>query len=192
MTWSFTDEVSTGRVSCRNSAPDPCLRPECLGLRLASSVIVAGRGPGRGHPACAAGGTACRGEVDLQRTKDRKEPAYPRAPRLRGGALRRHKDRQSFEAASTPRWKDQGLVFPNTYGGPLDPRNALTRFRKTLAAAGLPEQRFHDLLHYAATFMVAKGVPLRVVMDILGIRRWRPPPTSTPTSCRPRTGTWRT
>ena len=83
-------------------------------------------------------------------------------------ALRRHKDRQSFEAASTPRWKDQGLVFPNTYGGPLDPRNALTRFRKTLAAAGLPEQRFHDLLHYAATFMVAKGVPLRVVMDILG------------------------
>jgi integrase len=37
-----------------------------------------------------------------------------------------------------------------------------------LTAAGLPEQRFHDLRHYAASFLLAQGVPMRVVMDILG------------------------
>jgi integrase len=31
----------------------------------------------------------------------------------------------------------------------------------------LPEQRFHDLRHYAASFLLAQGVPMRVVMDIL-------------------------
>ena len=35
-------------------------------------------------------------------------------------------------------------------------------------AADLPVQRFHDLRHYAATFLLAQGVPMRVVMDILG------------------------
>ena len=50
----------------------------------------------------------------------------------------------------------------------MEPSNVLKRFKATLRAAGLPEQRFHDLRHYAATFMVAKGVPMRVVMDILG------------------------
>ena len=50
----------------------------------------------------------------------------------------------------------------------MEPSNVLKRYKATLASAGLPEQRFHDLRHYAATFMVARGVPMRVVMDILG------------------------
>ena len=45
---------------------------------------------------------------------------------------------------------------------------ALARFKRALAVAGLPDQRLHDLRHDAATFMVAKGVPICVVMDILG------------------------
>jgi integrase len=40
--------------------------------------------------------------------------------------------------------------------------------RKQAFAASLPDQRLHDVRHYAATFFVAKGVPMRVVMDILG------------------------
>jgi integrase len=31
----------------------------------------------------------------------------------------------------------------------------------------LPEQPFHDLRHYAASFLLAQGVPMREVMDIL-------------------------
>jgi integrase len=59
-------------------------------------------------------------------------------------------------------------VFPNAISGPRKPSNFLKRFKAMLRAAGLPEQRFHDLRHYAATFMIAKGVSMRVVMDILG------------------------
>lgn len=82
--------------------------------------------------------------------------------------LRRHRDRQAFEAGSARIWHEQGLVFTNSIGGPLEPSNVLKHYKATLRAAGLPEQRFHDLRHYAATFMLAQGVPMRVVMDILG------------------------
>jgi integrase len=44
----------------------------------------------------------------------------------------------------------------------------LKRFKAALRATGLPEQRFHDLRHYAASFLLAQGVPMRVVKDILG------------------------
>jgi integrase len=37
-----------------------------------------------------------------------------------------------------------------------------------LNRAGLPDIRFHDLRHSAASLMLAQGVPLRVVMEVLG------------------------
>jgi integrase len=33
---------------------------------------------------------------------------------------------------------------------------------------GLPRQRFHDLRHATATYMLASGADLRVVMEVLG------------------------
>ena len=41
-------------------------------------------------------------------------------------------------------------------------------FRRLVDRAGLPRQRFHDLRHAAATFMLTKGVPLKVVQKVLG------------------------
>ena len=41
-------------------------------------------------------------------------------------------------------------------------------FRQIVDRAGLPRQRFHDLRHAAATFMLTKGVPLKVVQKVLG------------------------
>jgi integrase len=83
-------------------------------------------------------------------------------------ALRRHRDRQTLDAASVKLRRDQGLVFTNANGGPLEPSNVLKRFKATLVAADLAKQRFHDLRHYAASFLLAQGVPMRVVMGILG------------------------
>src|SRR5918994_1708710 len=74
----------------------------------------------------------------------------------------------SDEAANAKLCRDEGIAFTNANGGPLEPSNVLKRFKATLAAAGLPEQRFHDLRHYAASFLLVQGVPMRVVMDILG------------------------
>ena len=34
--------------------------------------------------------------------------------------------------------------------------------------AGLPDMRFHDLRHSAASLMLAQGIPLRSIQDILG------------------------
>ena len=60
------------------------------------------------------------------------------------------------------------MIFTNTIGGPLEPSNVLKRFKRLLVAAGLPEQRFHDLRHCAVSLLIAQGVPARVIMDILG------------------------
>ena len=83
-------------------------------------------------------------------------------------SLRSHRRRQAEERLAARRWDDRGLVFTNGAGGPLEPANVLRAFKAHLSAAGLPAQRFHDLRHYAATFLLAEGVPARVVMDILG------------------------
>jgi integrase len=40
--------------------------------------------------------------------------------------------------------------------------------QKLLAGAGMRRQRFHDLRHSCATFLLAQGVSDRVVMETLG------------------------
>jgi integrase len=53
-------------------------------------------------------------------------------------------------------------------GRPLHARNLLRRFRATTVELGLPAYRWHDFRHYAATAMIAAGVPLATVAAILG------------------------
>jgi integrase len=70
-----------------------------------------------------------------------------------------------------PAWEgsDWGeLVFTDEIGRPLSGFHVTKRFRKLLTAAGLPELRYHDLRHGAATLMAALGVPPRVAMEVLG------------------------
>jgi integrase len=45
-------------------------------------------------------------------------------------------------------FQDNGLVFCNDAGGPLDPRNFTRHFEILLDKAGLNHYRFHDLRHY--------------------------------------------
>ena len=47
-------------------------------------------------------------------------------------------------------------------------RRGRIRFEALLASLGLPRQRFHDLRYAAATYMLAQGVDLRVVKEVLG------------------------
>lgn len=86
-------------------------------------------------------------------------------------ALRQHRARQAEERLRAgPLWQGDrwNLVFCNEIGGPLAGAEVTRRFQAKLAALGLPRQRFHDLRHAAATFLLAQGVPLRVVMEVLG------------------------
>lgn len=60
-----------------------------------------------------------------------------------------------------------GPVFAAEAGGPLDPSNVRRWWLKALKRAGLPPRRLHDLRHSTATFLLAAGVPARVVQEIL-------------------------
>lgn len=60
------------------------------------------------------------------------------------------------------------LVFTNSRGGPMDGTAVTKAFQRRLAKSGLPKQRFHDLRHATATFLLAQGVPMKVVSEKLG------------------------
>lgn len=85
-------------------------------------------------------------------------------------ALRRHRVAQAEERLRAgPLWEDDGLVFANTVGKPVEAGNVLRRsFWPLLEKAGLPHIRFHDLRHSAATLLMSKGVHPKVVSEMLG------------------------
>lgn len=86
-------------------------------------------------------------------------------------AIRAHRSRQLEERLRAgPVWQNdaRNLVFTMETGGPLYGGAVTRHFQAILERAGLPRQRFHDLRHAAASFMLAQGVPLRVVMEVLG------------------------
>ena len=84
-------------------------------------------------------------------------------------ALRAHRVRQSQERlAAGPSWHDGDFVFATETGLPLDQGNVQRAHYRNLRNAGLPHHRIHDLRHTCATFLLAQGVDLRVVMEVLG------------------------
>jgi len=66
---------------------------------------------------------------------------------------------------------DLGLVFTQNSGAPYGPRQVQKAFKAILSIAGLPEMRFHDLRHTAATHMLANGIDLLTVSRRLGHSR---------------------
>jgi integrase len=61
------------------------------------------------------------------------------------------------------------LVFPSTVGTPMNPDNITKRsFKPLRERAELPDIRFHELRHSAATLYLARGVNLKIVQEILG------------------------
>jgi integrase len=90
-------------------------------------------------------------------------------PRRVRAALLAHRDRQAFaRAAAGERWQEHGFVFASALGTPLQPRNVLRDWYKLLKRAGLARRPFHATRHTAASLLIADGVPLRVVMELLG------------------------
>jgi integrase len=66
------------------------------------------------------------------------------------------------------KWNPHDLVFPNSFGSPLDPTALRGRFFALLEQSALPRIRFHDLRHTAATMMLRHGVHVKVVSEMLG------------------------
>lgn len=85
-------------------------------------------------------------------------------------ALEAHRERQERQRQDGgDAWTEHGLVFTVGTGNPLDGRNLRGRqFPKLLAKAKLPDMRIHDLRHSAASMLLADGVPVKVVSEMLG------------------------
>jgi integrase len=85
-------------------------------------------------------------------------------------ALRAHRVRQLEERIKLgAAWDDMDLVFPNIIGRPLSASNLIRReFHPLLERAGLPQMRFHDLRHTAATLLLSRGINPKVVSEMLG------------------------
>ncbi len=86
-------------------------------------------------------------------------------------ALRSRRAIQEERAwALGPAWggREWNLVFTTEKGHPLSPRTVQEIFARLLDEAGVRRVRFHDLRHGAATFLLAQGVAMKVVQDVLG------------------------
>lgn len=86
--------------------------------------------------------------------------------------LRQHEQRQFLEKkAAGERWTEYDLIFSTSLGTPINPRNLVRDLKQLLKGAGLPDIRFHDLRHIAASLMLNNGAPVLVVSRRLGHAR---------------------
>jgi integrase len=83
--------------------------------------------------------------------------------------LRKHLDLQLVaRQAAGDSWMENDMIFPSSTGTPMDPSNLYHNFKKLLIVAGLPNIRFHDLRHTAATLMLQQGTHPKVVQERMG------------------------
>lgn len=84
-------------------------------------------------------------------------------------ALRSHRVRQLEEwLRAGDLWQDTGHVYTAPLGTPLSPNTVSHHLNLMVRRSGLPRQRFHDLRHCTASYMLVLGESPRVVMEILG------------------------
>jgi integrase len=84
-------------------------------------------------------------------------------------ALRQHRARQAAaRLAAGPAWADTGYVFTGPAGQPLHPNALQARYRRLVAAAGVPYLPLHGLRHTYATLALASGEHPKIVQERLG------------------------
>jgi integrase len=90
-------------------------------------------------------------------------------PRFVLTALIQHRAWQAeVRAKAEEDWQERDIVFSNYRGGFIEPADLGKRFKQLLKVADLPDMRFHDLRHSAATILLGMGVPVKLVQELLG------------------------
>lgn len=80
-----------------------------------------------------------------------------------------HEQRQRLEKSSRgDSWIESGHIFTSSVGTPIDPRNLYREFQTICQEAGLGRWHPHELRHSAASLMLAQGVKIQVVSQVLG------------------------
>lgn len=165
--WEYVD-LDTGDVKVwwqlqRNRWRHGCDDPHVCGERLHRPTCPKD---------CRRHATACPqrygGGLVFRRPKGKSRRTVTLPTRL-VDALREHKAAQDLERdRAGEQWQDQDLVFATDTGRPVDPRRDWEEWKTILREAGVREVRVHDMRHTAGTLLVAQGVHIRAVQEILG------------------------
>ena len=84
-------------------------------------------------------------------------------------ALKHHQQQQrAMRQEASSEWQDKDIVFCGKNGKYFDLTSLDYHFKRLLKSAGLPNIRFHDLRHSAATILLSMGVHPKVVQELLG------------------------
>jgi integrase len=84
-------------------------------------------------------------------------------------ALKQHQQHQrAMRADAGNKWQEHDIVFCGRNGTYFDLTSLDYHFKKLLKSAELPNIRFHDLRHSAATILLGRGVHPKVVQELLG------------------------
>lgn len=140
-------------------------RGEALALRWSDLDLDAER------PSLRITATLSRVEGRLERTPPKTKAGRRTVPLVPVAveALRDQRRRQAKDRlAAGPAWEDSGYVFTTEIGTPVDPRNVLRWFYTVRDAAGITGGSLHTFRHSAATVLLASGVPMPMVKDVLG------------------------
>ena len=112
---------------------------------------------------------AARGSVHFAEPKTARSRRTITLPEVVATALRKHRTRQLEERLATgSSWRESGLVFTTPIGTPIGTHSLHRTFKTILRGAGLPDIRYHDLRHTAASLLLAQGVDPRTIMETLG------------------------
>ena len=105
-------------------------------------------------------------------TTDTKTSLSRRAVNLPAPMLKTLLDHEARQGAQKVQigtsWIDSGFIFTSSIGTPIDPRNLYREFQKVCRIAGLGDWHPHELRHSAASLMLAQGVKIQVVSQVLG------------------------
>ncbi len=84
-------------------------------------------------------------------------------------ALKKHRnDQLEAKLKAGAFWQEYDYMFCTLHGTHLNPNHVVEEFKKLLNRARLPNIRFHDLRHSAATLLLSLGVHPKVVQELLG------------------------
>jgi integrase len=112
------------------------------------------------------------GKLVFSQPKTEKSRRFVSLPSPVLETLRRHRVAQAAEqlaAAVWHPWPDHpDLVFSTRIGTPIEPRNAARSFTRIAERAGLDGASLHTLRHSAASALIASGVHVRIVQEVLG------------------------
>lgn len=115
-----------------------------------------------------AGEVQLHGGLILKRPKSKSRRTIPiPGPLLLELEAHKEKQAKAREAAGNL-WHDHDLVFATEVGAPFQPNQDWKLWQRILKELKIPAGRVHDLRHTAGTLLLALGVDIRVVQEILG------------------------